>query len=69
MTAGTWDKIIGKWKQIKGDIRSKWGELTDDDLEQIAGERDKLIGKIQERYGIERDEAQKQVDAWIEQLR
>ena len=62
MGSGIWDQLEGKWKQLKGDIRVKWGELTDDDLEQIAGNRDKLAGKLQERYGIAKDEAKKQID-------
>lgn len=58
----SWEIVKGKWNQIKGEIKSEWGELTDDDLTQIDGEKDKLIGKIQERYQITRDEAQRQVD-------
>jgi uncharacterized protein YjbJ (UPF0337 family) len=59
-----WDQMEGKWKQMKGSVRSKWGELTDDDVDQIAGQRDKLLGKLQERYGIARDVAEKQADEW-----
>jgi uncharacterized protein YjbJ (UPF0337 family) len=59
-----WDQMEGKWKQMKGDARTKWGKLTDQDLEQIAGQRDKLLGKIQERYGIAREDAEKQADEW-----
>lgn len=59
-----WDQIEGKWKQAKGAIKQKWGKLTDDDLEVINGKQDVLVGKIQERYGITRDEAQRQIDAW-----
>lgn len=59
-----WDQVEGKWKQAKGSIKQKWGRLTDDDLEFIAGKRDELIGKIQERYGITKEEAQKQVESW-----
>jgi uncharacterized protein YjbJ (UPF0337 family) len=59
-----WDQVEGKWKQAKGSIKQKWGRLTDDDLEFIAGKRDQLIGKIQERYGITKEEAQKQVESW-----
>ncbi|MEO1689435.1 MAG: CsbD family protein [Pseudomonadota bacterium] len=61
-----WDIVKGQWSQMKGSARSKWGELTDDDLEQIEGEREQLVGKIQERYGIAKDEAEKQVDAWAD---
>ena len=63
-----WDIVQGKWKQITGAAKENWGKLTDDDLDQAAGQRDKLIGKIQEKYGIARDEAEKQVDAWSSKL-
>ncbi|MCA1766211.1 MAG: CsbD family protein [Desulfobulbaceae bacterium] len=56
-----WDEIKGKWQQAKGNVRVQWGKLTDDDLEVIAGNRDKLVGKIQERYGIAKEEAEEQV--------
>lgn len=59
-----WDDVKGKWKQVTGSAKSKWGELTDDDMQQIDGERDKMVGKIQERYGIGKEEAEKQVDDW-----
>jgi len=59
-----WDQVEGKWKQVQGTVKQKWGKLTDDDLDVIAGSRDKLVGRIQERYGIAKDEAQKQVDSW-----
>lgn len=55
------DRIEGNWKQLKGRIKSKWGELTDDDLDVAEGHRDYLIGKLQERYGIARDEAERRV--------
>ena len=59
-----WDVIEGKWKQFKGEAQVQWGKLTNDDLDRIEGNRDKLVGAIQERYGIEKDEAEKQVDAF-----
>jgi uncharacterized protein YjbJ (UPF0337 family) len=59
------DIVEGNWKQLKGKVREKWGKLTDSDFEQIAGKRDQLIGRIQERYGITKDEAQKQADEWM----
>ena len=59
-----WDQIQGKWKQSTGAVKEKWGKLTDDDLTVIAGKKDQLVGKIQERYGIAKDEAKKQVDEW-----
>ena len=59
-----WDQVEGKWKQVKGSVKEKWGKLTDDDLDFIAGKRDQLVGKLQERYGIAREEAQKRADEW-----
>ncbi len=60
-----WDQIEGKWKQYRGLIREKWGKLTDDDLDKINGRRDQLVGRIQERYGISREEVHKQIDAFL----
>jgi uncharacterized protein YjbJ (UPF0337 family) len=57
-----WDQVEGKWKQAGGKVKEKWGRLTDDDLQVIAGKRDQLIGKIQERYGIAKEDAARQVD-------
>jgi uncharacterized protein YjbJ (UPF0337 family) len=64
-----WDQIQGKWNQIKGSARQHWAKLTDDDLEYIAGHRDLLIGKIQERYGVMKEEAQKKVDEWVHSIK
>ena len=58
------DQLKGKWKQVKGSVKERWGKLTDDDLNVIDGQSEQLIGKIQERYGIVREAAQKQVDEW-----
>jgi uncharacterized protein YjbJ (UPF0337 family) len=63
-----WDQLEGKWKQVKGAVKQKWGRLTDDDLDVIAGKRDQLIGKIQDRYGITKEEAEKQIDGWTPTL-
>ncbi|GAB4439473.1 MAG: hypothetical protein OHK0015_34300 [Chloroflexi bacterium OHK40] len=63
--AGTWDVIKGKWNQLKGEARIQWGKLTDDDWDQIAGNRDKLVGRLQERYGWEKIEAERQVDDYF----
>jgi len=60
-----WDQIEGKWDQIKGSAKQRWAKLTDDDLTYIHGKRDELIGKVQERYGIAKEEAQKQADEWL----
>jgi uncharacterized protein YjbJ (UPF0337 family) len=59
-----WDRTEGNWKQFQGMARQKWGKLTDDDLELAKGKRDELAGRIQERYGIAKDEAERQVDDW-----
>lgn len=56
------DILKGKWKQMKGDVKMWWGKLTDDDLDLIAGHKDKLVGRIQELYGIAREKAQEDVD-------
>jgi uncharacterized protein YjbJ (UPF0337 family) len=64
-----WDVIKGKWKQFEGGVKSKWGKLTDNDLKQIEGDREKLIGKVQERYGHNRQKAEKEVDEWQKQLK
>ena len=63
-----WDRIEGNWKQFKGKAKQKWGELTDDDLDKLAGKRDQLIGKIQERKGIARDKAESEVNEWVRTL-
>ena len=59
-----WDTIAGNWKQLQGKARQQWGKLTDDDLELVKGKRDELAGRIQERYGIAKDEAERQIDDW-----
>jgi uncharacterized protein YjbJ (UPF0337 family) len=66
---GLWDKVAGKWKQFSGEVRSRWGKLTDDEVMQMNGERDKLAGRIQELYGVTKDEANKQIDEWSERLK
>jgi uncharacterized protein YjbJ (UPF0337 family) len=58
------DQLQGKWKQLKGSVKEKWGKLTDDDLQVIAGNHEQLQGKIQERYGITKEEAAKQIREW-----
>jgi uncharacterized protein YjbJ (UPF0337 family) len=63
-----WHTVEGQWKEVKGKIRSKWGKLTDDDVSLVAGKRDALLGRIEQRYGVARDEAERQVDEWVNQL-
>ena len=60
-----WSEVEGNWKELKGKAKQAWGHLTDDDLDKIAGKREQLEGKIQERHGITKDEARKHVDDWI----
>lgn len=60
------DTVEGNWMQIKGKVKEQWGKLTDDDLDIIAGKRDQLLGRIQERHGITKDEAEKQLNTWNE---
>ena len=55
------DQLKGNWKQLQGRVKEQWGKLTDDDLTQVNGQRDQLVGKLQEKYGIAKEEAQKQV--------
>jgi len=59
-----WDIAEGNWKQFKGKVKEQWADLTDDDLTKIEGKRDQLVGRVQERYGVAKDEAEKQVTAW-----
>ncbi len=58
------DTIKGNWNQFKGHVKEQWGKLTDDDLTVIAGKRDQLVGRLQERLGVAKDEAEKQVKEW-----
>jgi len=61
---GIWQKIKGSWNQTKGAVKEQWGKLTDDDLLEIEGRRDQLVGKLQTRYGITREQAEGQVTSW-----
>jgi uncharacterized protein YjbJ (UPF0337 family) len=63
-----WDRIEGNWKQFKGNAMQQWGKLTDDQLDVIAGKRDVLLGRIQELYGISRDEGEKQLADWEKRM-
>ena len=63
-----WDQLEGKWKQATGKVKEKWGKLTDSDLDVIRGQRDQLVGKIQERYGIAKEVAQKQAEEFVKAL-
>ena len=63
-----WDQLEGKWKQFTGSARERWGKLTDDDLDAIQGRKEILVGRLQERYGIAREEADRQADEWSRQV-
>ena len=58
------DRIEGNWVEFKGKVKEQWGKLTDDDMDVIAGKRDQLLGKIQQRHGLTKEEADKQLDDW-----
>ena len=60
-----WDRVQGNWKQFKGRAKEKWGNLTDDDLDRVAGKREQLEGIIQQRYGLAKDQVRKDVDTWL----
>lgn len=63
--AVNWDIIRGKWNQIKGDMRIQWSKLTDDDMERIGGNKDKLVGTLQERYGWDKEHAEREADSFM----
>jgi uncharacterized protein YjbJ (UPF0337 family) len=63
------DVLKGKWQQLKGEVQSRWGKLTDDDFDRIEGDREKLIGRVQERYGYAREDAKREVDAFFDRTR
>ncbi|HYX33736.1 MAG TPA: CsbD family protein [Oligoflexus sp.] len=60
-----WDQVEGQWKNIKGTIREKWAKFTDDDIELIAGKKDRMVGKLQERYGLAKENAEAELDQYI----
>ena len=64
-----WDRIEGNWKQMRGRIRERWGDLTDDDLEEIRGKKDRLVGKLQERYGKTKDAVERELDEILARLK
>jgi uncharacterized protein YjbJ (UPF0337 family) len=63
-----WQMIEGNWKQFKGRARKKWGELTDDDLDRVAGRRTELVGVLQARYGKAKEQAEREADEWLKKL-
>jgi uncharacterized protein YjbJ (UPF0337 family) len=63
-----WDVLKGQWKQMTGKVKAKWGKLTDDDLTTIGGKKDELLGKLQERYGYQKDQAEKELDDFLNSM-
>jgi len=61
-----WDQIAGSWKQAAGKVKEKWGKLTDDDLTVVAGRRDQLSGLLQNRYGMAKEQAEKELDQFVQ---
>lgn len=64
-----WDQIQGNWKQVTGKVKEKWGKLTDDDLTTVAGKRDQLAGILQNRYGLAKEQAEKELDDFMHTLK
>ena len=64
-----WDQVKGNWKQFQGKVKEKWGKLTDDDLTTIAGKRDQMAGKLQERYGYGKEQAEREINDWAKRLK
>jgi len=60
------DVLAGKWKQVQGEVKKQWGKLTDDDLAIVEGQHDKLVGLVQERYGYAREQAEREVDQFLQ---
>ena len=69
MVSPAWNRIAGKWKQFKGEVHQRWGNLTDDDVDRIEGSRERLAGLLQERYGIAQQEAFRQIDEWADEMK
>lgn len=63
-----WDRVEGEWTKIKGKAQQNWGKLTNDDLDVVEGKREELIGRLQSRYGKQRDELESEVDRWVESI-
>lgn len=63
-----WDRVEGNWKAFKGQVQQQWGKLTDDDLDVVEGKRTELAGRLQNRYGIAKDEAEREIDSWLQRV-
>jgi uncharacterized protein YjbJ (UPF0337 family) len=67
-TRMNWDALKGDWGQLRGKVKQKWAKLTDDDLKLVEGKADELLGRIQHHYGLKRDQAEREVDSWMESI-
>jgi uncharacterized protein YjbJ (UPF0337 family) len=67
-TAMNWDRVEGNWATLKGKVQQQWGKLTNDDLDVIEGKRTELAGRLQNRYGMAQDEADRQIDTWLKDM-
>jgi uncharacterized protein YjbJ (UPF0337 family) len=63
-----WTQIEGQWNELRGQVRSQWAKLTDDDLKNIAGKKDQLLGKLQQRYGLLKADAEVQLEKWLAKI-
>ena len=63
-----WTQIEGRWKELKGDVRTKWAKLTDDDVEMVGGKKDKLLGRLEQLYGRKREDLETEVDQWLAKI-
>jgi len=63
-----WQQFKGDWNVARGRLREQWGRLTDDDLDQIEGRREHLLGRVRQRYGMNREEAERAVDSWLDRV-
>ncbi len=64
-----WDQVEGKWKEFSGQVKQKWAKLTDDDIKQMSGRKDELLGRLQKHYGYSKDEAEREVDVFTESVK
>lgn len=64
-----WNMIEGKWKEMSGSVREKWGELTDDEIAQVAGKKERLEGLLKQKYGMTQEEVSRQIDDWADKLK
>jgi uncharacterized protein YjbJ (UPF0337 family) len=63
-----WDRVEGNWKEFKGKVQQKWGDLTNDDLDKIEGKRTELAGRLQQRYGFQKEQAEREIDSWLKNI-